>query len=212
VVSCMPMEMRFHPAGEEHSHVMGPNGARCMMVSLGEAWRDSIDSLSGALRKPLLVRAACWWPVAVVSRRRSQEDNAELFESWTATLLELCERQSRVERAAEKSQRIRRMIASIDERLCQRLTLTGLAKETGLHPTHFARSFRSLTGYSVCEYIRMQRIARAQQLLVSKPSFSLSRIAVESGFFDHAHLTKSFRLALGVTPSGFRSVLGRTQR
>ena len=57
----------------------------------------------------------------------------------------------------------------------------------------------------------MQRIARAQRLLVSEPSFSLSRVAVESGFFDHAHLTRSFRRALGVPPSEFRSVLERAR-
>jgi transcriptional regulator GlxA family with amidase domain len=37
----------------------------------------------------------------------------------------------------------------------------------------------------------------------------VSRVAVECGFFDNAHLTRSFRRALGVSPSEYRSHLTR---
>ncbi len=207
-VECHPMEMRLHPAGEEHAHVIGSFGARCMVVDLSSEWDESVNLIVTRLRQPLLVRAPGCWPLGIVADHSLSADcYRATLESWAAGLLDICERQARVQRGADRSPGVRRVVAAIDERLNQRLTLVGLAHEAGLHPTHFARSFRSLTGYTVGEYIRQRRVARAQQMFVTQSSFTLSRVALESGFFDHAHLTRSFRRLVGVSPSEYRSLL-----
>lgn len=201
VVECHPMEMRLHPPGEEHSHIIGSSGAHCMIVDLSGDWNESVTCVVTTLRQPLLVRVPGRWAF------RAAVNHSLSLETWAANLLDICERQARVQRAADRNVGLRRAIASIDERLNQRLTLIELARDAGLHPTHFARSFRSLTGYTVGEYIRHRRVARAQQLCAAHSSFTLSRVALESGFFDHAHLTRSFRQLLGVTPSEYRKSL-----
>lgn len=209
-LECLPMEMRLHPAGEEHSRLIGSLGARCMVVDLSSEWNESVKLIVTRLRRPLLVRAPGRWPLGIVADHSVSTDYYRAaLESWVASLLDICERQARVQRGTDRSHGIRRVIASIDERLNERLTLVELAREAGLHPTHFARSFRSLTGYTVGEFIRQRRVARAQQLFVTKTSFTVSRVALESGFFDHAHLTRNFRRLVGVSPSEYRSLLVR---
>jgi len=210
VLECRPMEMRLHPEGEEHAHIVGSIGARCMLVALGGEWNESIDHIVTNLKHPLVVRAAGRWPLGIVAAHTTSSHFYDaMMESWAASLLDLCEHEARIQRAADKSRGVQRAISSIDERLNQPLTLTGLAHEAGLHPTHFARSFRSLTGYTVGEYIRQRRVARAQQLFVTKPSLTVSCVAMECGFFDNAHLTRNFREALGINPSEYRSILSR---
>jgi len=211
VLECLPMEMRLHPAGEEHAHIIGSLGVRCMLVDLGSEWNESVDKIVTALRRPLLVRVPGYLPFQIMADHAHASHfycNA-MLESGAAHLLDLCERQARVQCGADRSRGIRRVVASIDERLDQSLTLTGLAAEAGLHPTHLARSFRSLTGYTVGEYIRQRRVARAQQLFITNPSYTVSRVAMETGFFDHAHLTRNFGQLLGISPSEYRRSLAR---
>jgi AraC family transcriptional regulator len=40
--------------------------------------------------------------------------------------------------------------------------------------------------------------------LLRDRNFAISRIAVESGFCDQAHLTREFKAAFGMTPLEFR--------
>ena len=208
-VECLPMQLRYHPAREEHSHRMGSRGACCLNIELSSAWRESLDRLDG-IRHPLLVQSAGWWALQAAALHRNKSPDAELrFQSIAAELLNLCERESRIQQAVDRSVAIRRAIVSIDDLLAGTISLTSLAAVAGLHPTHFARSFRKNTGLTVGEYVRHRRIGRAQQLMSSNPSMGLSRIAAESGFADHAHLTRTFRQIAGTTPGVYREALER---
>ena len=49
----------------------------------------------------------------------------------------------------------------------------------------------------------MQWDSAAQRLREDR-AVTVSRIAAELGYADHAHLTADFRRVLGLTPSGYR--------
>ena len=53
--------------------------------------------------------------------------------------------------------------------------------------------------------IRRRRLQEAAQVVREKPELSLSVIAADLGYTDHAHLTADFRSVLGFTPSGYRT-------
>ena len=209
-LDCLPMRLRFHAAGEEHSHRVGPLGARCLNLELTDEWAESLVRFKSANDRPILVESAGWWALqAAALHRDGSADSELLFESLAAELLDLCERQSRIDQAMARSTAMKRVIAAIDAELGNNLSLTALASVAGLHPTHFARSFRSMTGLTVGEYIRHRRVARAQALMIAMPSMGISRIAAETGFADHAHLTRTFRQLSGAIPSAYRIALER---
>jgi AraC family transcriptional regulator len=202
------MRLRFHAADEEHSHRVGPSGARCLNIELSDAWHESLIRFGDVSDRPILVESGGWWALqAAALHRDGTPDSQLMLESLAAEMLVLCERQSRIELAVDRSAAIRRAIAAIDDRLGHQLSLTDLALVAGLHPTHFARSFRKLTGLTVGEYIRHRRVARAQALMIAMPSAGISRIAAETGFADHAHLTRTFRQISGTIPSAYRAAL-----
>jgi len=82
-----------------------------------------------------------------------------------------------------------------------------LALDAGVHPAHFARSFRSFLGCTPGTYARQRRLAWARQaLMAGRP---LIEVALEAGFADQAHFSREFKRTLGVTPSEFRRSLPR---
>ena len=202
------MRLRFHEAGEEHSHRVGAFGARCLNIELGCAWSESLARFRNATDRPILVESGGWWALQAAALHRDETRDSQLvYESLAAELLNLCERQSRIDQAADRSAAIKRAMAAIEDGLGSNLSLIGIASAAGLHPTHFARSFRKATGLTVGQYIRHRRVARAQALMVATPSMGISRIAAETGFADHAHLTRTFKQVSGAIPSAYRSAL-----
>lgn len=209
-VECLPMQLRLHPAGEEHAHDVGSAGAHCLLLELAEEWNESIDLFVARASEPVLVETAGWLALEAAAVHRGGGANSHVdIESLTAELLGMCEERVRFERAAESSAAVRRAIALIEDSLDESITLTALAAAARLHPTHFARSFRATTGYTVGDYVRRRRVVRAQSLLLNAPALTLSRIAAETGFADHAHLTRTFRKATGVAPQTYRRALQR---
>jgi AraC family transcriptional regulator len=94
---------------------------------------------------------------------------------------------------------IRRILA---DRFHEPLTLGDLAGAAGVHPGHVARAFRQHYGTTVGGALRDLRVAYAKQRLES--AAPLREIALDAGFADQSHLTRTFRRVTGVTPAAFR--------
>ncbi|NJC34199.1 AraC family transcriptional regulator [Sphingomonas jejuensis] len=83
------------------------------------------------------------------------------------------------------------------------LRVHDLAACAGVHPSHLARAFARHIGCSPGAAIRRVRIDRVAAALRTRQS--ITTVAAAHGFSDHAHLTRCFRSAFGVTPSAFRT-------
>jgi AraC family transcriptional regulator len=103
------------------------------------------------------------------------------------------------------------------ERACEMLheeapgSISVIAKEVGVHPTHFARSFRMWFDCTPGEFARSRRLARAASLLKASRQ-EISRIAFETGFADQSHLTRVFKRAFGLAPAAYRRAFAATAR
>jgi AraC-like DNA-binding protein len=99
----------------------------------------------------------------------------------------------------------RKVRAYIEEHLETRIPVEIFADLVSLSASHFCRAFRESFGETPHVYIVRQRVARARRLMLTTGE-PLSHIALKCGFADQAHLTKSFRRAVGETPSSWRRV------
>ena len=85
----------------------------------------------------------------------------------------------------------------------QRLSLTELAHQMGLHPVYLSRAFRDHVGRTVSQCLTEARIRYAARRL-SDPGASLADIALEAGFADQSHFTRVFKRETGMTPGAYR--------
>jgi AraC family transcriptional regulator len=97
----------------------------------------------------------------------------------------------------------RRATELLAEHLDGSLRLATLARECGLSVSHFARSFRQSFGTSAHRYLILQRVDKAKQLL-SDPTWSLSEVALQTGFADQAAFSRTFRAVVGTPPGQWR--------
>jgi AraC family transcriptional regulator len=74
---------------------------------------------------------------------------------------------------------------------------------------HFSRSFKRTFGESPHAFVIRRRLEVAAQYML-QTDVPLSDIALRCGFADQAHLSRLFRHASGLTPSGWRRI-SRTQ-
>jgi transcriptional regulator GlxA family with amidase domain len=76
-----------------------------------------------------------------------------------------------------------------------------------LPPFRLFRAFARAMGMTPHEYQRQARVRYAMALIraSARGGGALSDIAVASGFADQAHLTRTFRRMLGVTPGAYKT-------
>jgi len=77
-------------------------------------------------------------------------------------------------------------------------SLSGLAAEIGVHPTHLARPFRRRHGCTVGSDPGTARIRGARGRLVGS-DVPVAEIAIAAGFADQSHLGRTFKRLLGLT-------------
>jgi len=80
----------------------------------------------------------------------------------------------------------------------QNLTIEQIAKEIGISPFYFARSFKKEFGLPPHQYIISLRVEKAKKLLLSGTPGAYA--SLESGFSDQSHMIKNLRYYLGFTP------------
>jgi PAS domain S-box-containing protein len=95
------------------------------------------------------------------------------------------------------------VVEHLHSRYAEPLTSKELANIAGLSVSQFERRFRRAFGTTPRQYLMRVRVENAAKLLVESDQ-TVSRIAVQCGFYDHAHLSRHFRRFLNASPSEYR--------
>ncbi|OYX25480.1 MAG: AraC family transcriptional regulator [Flavobacteriales bacterium 32-35-8] len=91
----------------------------------------------------------------------------------------------------------------IQTHIFSNLTVSNLAALSGRSLSVFKRDFENYFHNTPANYIKEQKLLRANELLIST-DFSVSEICYEVGFSDTSHFTKLFKQKYLLTPSEYR--------
>ena len=83
------------------------------------------------------------------------------------------------------------------------LSLERLAREAGLSPYHFLRTFERVTGITPYQYVLRSRLRDAAARLLAE-SGKVVDVAFDCGFSDVSNFNRAFRSEFGVSPRIFR--------
>jgi AraC-like DNA-binding protein len=96
----------------------------------------------------------------------------------------------------------------VDENFNQDLRLSDVAKVNGFSSSVFSRGFKKTVGRGFSEYLRMQRLEKAKELL-GTTSLPIVQVSLECGFNNLQYFYDVFKNSAGCTPAVYR---GRSLR
>jgi AraC-like DNA-binding protein len=99
-----------------------------------------------------------------------------------------------------------RMAHYMSARFQESLTVDEIAGQVGLQANYAMTIFKRAFGLSLIEYLTQQRIAHAQQLLITT-DLPIADIALESGFPSLSHFYTAFGRLCGVAPGRYRAAM-----
>lgn len=204
-----PLDVTFSPPSFAHRDRVGHGGARLFTLWLEQSAADEFLLSADFWRVPRLWESA---PVALPLLRLYAElatapaslDSFEIEDGLTQLIGTARWHQYARERSRP------RWVDGARERISDcphgALRVTDLAREAGVHPVHFARTFRQFIGVRPAEYRCRARVATACRLATST-SLPLSQVALAVGFADQSHMTRAFGRVLGIAPAAYRALL-----
>ena len=204
-----PGALLLRPAGAPHTHRYGGKGASCITVSMDPEW---LAETTGRKLGADIVQARPELSCSRFVRELSINDAVRplSMESAIAELLALTGRMRDFGGRDRFPGWLRATRDVLHDAVLPKLTLSGLARQAGVHEGHLSRAFRAHFGCSIGQYARAVRIRRAARALIASDR-PISDIALDAGFYDQSHFHRVFRTALGCTPRTWRRQHGRRE-
>jgi AraC family transcriptional regulator len=195
-----------------HEHAAGD---RCLSFQFAPEYFERIASDAGVRKSDRGFRMLRLPPLRELSyliakARAGLEYSADT--PWEELSIELAAATVRVERGVSSRTenappsaiaRVTRSVRVIEQRPDGALGLGSLAREAGLSPYHFLRTFERLTGITPHQYVRRARLRDAASRLAAEREKVLN-IALDCGFGDVSNFNRAFRSEFGVSPQAFR--------
>jgi AraC family transcriptional regulator len=196
--------------GHEHGE-----GDRCVSFSYAPDYFERLVADAGARRHGVAFTAPRLPPLrpfaSLVARvGASVVDPVDV--SWDELVVTLAARAVRISAAVSSDgrrpvpnaeARVTRTIRRIDRHPDAVLTLENMARDAGLSPYHFLRTFQDVTGLTPHQYVLRARLREAAMRLLSEPRNILD-IALDCGFGDVSNFNRAFRTEFGFSPRGYR--------
>ena len=194
------------------SHACGPRDGRHSYFTIcveTEYMRQTASRISGKerpapyFRQILLddgllgARVRCFLSL-VENGGSSAEKKSVLDGVLSSLILRYAEEPPAPSRPVAREEAIASACEFIRTNHARELSLKGMAAVVHLSPFYFQRLFLRTVGVTPHDYLMQCRVRQARELL-SKGG-SIAEIALDTGFVDQSHFTRSFKRAMGITP------------
>lgn len=197
--ACPSGTVIWHPRNEVHADRFHITGGLVLDLEIDRIWLDDAARELSLLPQARMHQGGLAYSLGLHLYRGLSQSTPGI-EDVAIELLSLFFSSALDRQPPPWFQRALEMAGAIDD---QRLSLALLAREVGVHPVHVARSFRRFLRCTFGDYVVKRRICRALELLPI-PDHRITDIAYLCGFADHAHLSRTFKKCLGITPSTYR--------
>lgn len=131
------------------------------------------------------------------------------FSSWTEAYRYLEKISSHIfdilksKKVDKNEQLVLRIKTYIRDHLEDSLTLTTIARIVNYNESYISRLFKQTNGMGLSEYITLERINKAKDLLITTND-SMQNIATSTGFDTAQYFSIVFKKSTGISPSEFR--------
>ena len=107
--------------------------------------------------------------------------------------------------SSEKSQKgmhkvVKETIEHIKQNIYKSISVDELAQMFGLSKFYYCREFKKITGYTIVNYINLQKCMKARNLILSS-EYKIKEIAQMTGFENMSYFSRTYKKYMGCLPS-----------
>jgi AraC family transcriptional regulator len=202
-----PFTLTFHPAGERHADRFYEAGGRVFDLEFDEVWLKRASESGHVLDQPIQFTGGLpvWLGYRLSDELRRADGASPLAMEGLA--LEILGEVSRTPVPSLETppprwlEQVRELLHA---QFAENLAIKEIATRVGVHPVHLARAFRTYHRCTIGEYVRHLRVEYARREIFRSDT-PLAQIALDAGFVDQSHLTRTFKRLTGMTPARFRA-------
>ena len=205
-VTASALSVVMKPADVPHANRFGPRGARMLAIEFAPSFLDDLDVQAEGFGRwrwghggPLAAPALRLWQVAA-----QLEGASDRLDDLLMALVDLLHEEP------HRTGAVPYWLGDVRDRLHDEFaappTAQALAEAAGVHRVHLSRRFRQHFGCSTTAYLRRLRVRAAAHAIASTET-PLAAVALDAGFADQSHLSRTFKAATGVTPGQFRALM-----
>jgi AraC family transcriptional regulator len=207
VQACVPSTLTFHPSGEAHTDHFHNRGGHLFSIELESQLVERLRESSISIDNQIDLQGALFGHLVLDIYSEFQESDELSSVSMEGLALELIAESVRHSRRLVESKpqcRIELAREYLREHFSEPVGLTSVARIIDTHPVCLAREFRKRFGCTLGEYVRRLRIEFARRRMATSNE-PLAKIALDAGFCDQAHFSKTFKRFTTQTPTEFRT-------
>jgi AraC family transcriptional regulator len=188
--------------GHEHAQ-----GDRCLAFHFTPAYFEAAVGAAPRFTVASLPPQPRLLPILAAAEAARADGDGQAFEALALRLagavVALQEGSVPRQPSARDERRVTRAVRRIEADAHETLTLAALAREAGMSPYHFLRTFRAVTGMTPHQYVLRTRLVRAA-LRLRDGVAPVSEIAYGAGFNDLSTFNRRFRRLMGTNPARWR--------
>lgn len=204
-VEVTPSTLIFHPAQKSHANQFDSQGGQCFNIEFTpiSLKKHGIQASSVANMHESSFGSISHTAIKLYREFRHPDQFSAL--AMESLLLETLVSMAREKQLAGRQTPawLSQAIVFVKERFATTLSLHDVADEVGVEPAKLARAFRQKMNCSLTDFMRRVRVEFVCHKLAQGDQ-SIGEIALEAGFYDQSHMTRSFRREMGITPSAYR--------
>lgn len=106
------------------------------------------------------------------------------------------------EHAEVRDDRFQEVLDHVARNFCEEISTADLSRRFGYDEAYFCRRFKTVTGLTTMQYIRVLRLEQARRML-RRDGNSISEVAAHCGFSDAGYFARCFKVHFGMTPSQY---------
>ena len=206
-VECTPGMLLFYNTREAHKNEEYREGSKNFSIEFERSWFENMNLYQNMFEGGFIIEDFSIKKILLKIMSEAKSNNNEMQLSIESSILQILSTLSGTKsNYTTPPQWLVDLKELLHDAPVQSYSLSGLARFFGVHPVTISKLFPHFFGCTIGEYIREIKIEKSLQLLCKK-HISLDTIALECGFADNPHFTRTFKKSKGLSPSQYRSII-----
>ncbi len=203
-INCLQGDIIIHPKHLEHSNMFNDKGGTCFNIELDDGMQKEINELKMHRFQVFGSRYAQLRATVhkVYKEYRSYDEFSPTI--IEGLLLETIGYSAREAHSRSSPYWLKKAEEIIHESRYSMISLSFIAAQLNISSSHLAREFKKAAGITIGEYIQSIKIQQACERL--KKNTSIMDVALEFGYSDQSHFTRSFKKVVGLTPKRYQAL------